>query len=112
MGLNKPITHINPLDPNGVAVCPSGFDCVRYAHSAQDDNQAFVLCTWYNGNNGRFVNRPYETTKVGGSIGDGGSKPPPYKTTKASGNVHDVGEQAHALRKDRTIWSYYETGYA
>ena len=28
--------------------------------------------------NGRFVNRPYETTKVSDSIYDGGSKPPPY----------------------------------
>ena len=28
---------------------------------------------------GRFVNRPYEMTKVGGSIDDGGSKPPPYR---------------------------------
>ena len=27
---------------------------------------------------GRFVNRPYKMTKVSGSIGDGGSKPPPY----------------------------------
>ena len=78
MGLNKPITPIYSLDPNGVAVCPSGFDCVRYAHSAQDDNQAFAFCTWYNGNNGRFVNRPYKTTKVSGSIDDGGSKPPSY----------------------------------
>ena len=26
----------------------------------------------------RFVNRPYEMTKFGGSIGDGRSKPPPY----------------------------------
>ena len=68
MGLNKPITPIYSLDPNGVAVCPSGFDCVRYAHSAQDDNQAFVLCTWYNGNNGRFVNRPYKTTVLFGHI--------------------------------------------
>ena len=74
--------HINPLDPNGVAVCPSGFDCVRYAYSAQDDSQAFVVCTCYNGNNGRFVNRPYETTKV-------------------SGNIHDIGEQSFTLRKDR-----------
>ena len=24
------------------------------------------------------MNRPYEMTKVSGSIGDGGSKPPPY----------------------------------
>ena len=24
------------------------------------------------------MNRPYETTKVSGSIDDGGSKPPPY----------------------------------
>ena len=73
--------HISPLDPNGVAVCPSGFDCVRYALSAQDDNQAFVFRIRYNGNNGRFVNRPYEMTKVSGSIGDGGSKPPPYGKT-------------------------------
>ena len=36
----------------------------------------------YNGNNGRFVNRPYEMTKV-------------------SGNIHDVGEQSSTLRKDR-----------
>ena len=27
---------------------------------------------------GRFVNRPYENTKVSDSIYDGGSKPPPY----------------------------------
>ena len=58
MGLNKPITPIYSLDPNGVAVCPSGFDYVRYAHSAQDDNQFFVLCTWYNGNNGRLIVAP------------------------------------------------------
>ena len=28
--------------------------------------------------NGRFVNRPYEKTKVIGNIYNGGSKPPPY----------------------------------
>ena len=36
---------------------------------------------------GRFVNRPYEMTKVGGSIGDGGSKPPPYEKTVLFGRV-------------------------
>ena len=48
------------------------------SHDAQDDSQAFVLCACCNGNNGRFVNRPYETTKVSGSIDNGGSKPPLY----------------------------------
>ena len=29
--------------------------------------------------NGRFVNRPYEMTKVGGNIHDIGENPPPYE---------------------------------
>ena len=62
IGLNEPITQIYPLDPNGVAVCPSGFDCVRCARSAQDDNQTFVFCLRYNGNNGRFVFLRYDCT--------------------------------------------------
>ena len=50
MGLKKPNAHINPLDPNGDAVCPSGFDCVRYAHFAQDDSQTFVFSIHYTNN--------------------------------------------------------------
>ena len=37
--------------------------------------------------NGRFVNRPYEKTKVSDSIYDGGSKPPPYGVKKTADSV-------------------------
>ena len=40
--LNTDYANTPPLDPNGVAVCPSGFDCVHYAHSAQDDSNRFL----------------------------------------------------------------------
>ena len=68
IGLNKPITHINLLDPNAVAVCPSGFDCVRYAHSAQDDRQTFIFYIRYNISKRAITSRPYNTTIPFGRI--------------------------------------------
>ena len=40
--------------------------------------------------NGRFVNRPYETTKVSDSIYDGGSKPPPYGVIVKSNRINSL----------------------
>ncbi|MBR7140579.1 MAG: hypothetical protein IKD03_00420, partial [Clostridia bacterium] len=59
----------------------------------------------------RFVNRPYEMTKVGGNLGDGGSKPQPYEKivylVVLRNRLCLRWEQFSALRKDRIIWSYY-----